>query len=107
MQDLNVTLVQSELVWEDIEANLAQLDQRIDAIAPATDLIILPEMFSTGFSMNARTLAEPMDGRGRILAPQQGRPERQCDHRQRDDPGRQPVLQSAAMGLSRRHTIHL
>jgi omega-amidase len=63
MQDLTVTLIQEDLAWEDIDANLDLFDARIDAIGEPTDLIILPEMFSTGFSMNARPLAEEMDGR--------------------------------------------
>lgn len=63
MPDLTVTLIQTGLVWEDIDANLAMLGSKIDNINENTDLIILPEMFSTGFSMNAPHLAEPMDGR--------------------------------------------
>ncbi len=62
MQDLTVTLIQTELFWEDIPANLAAFDKKIDGIAEKTDLIILPEMFTTGFSMNASKLAEPMNG---------------------------------------------
>jgi predicted amidohydrolase len=62
MQDLTVTLVQTELVWEDIDANLAMLDHKLDGIETDTDLIILPEMFTTGFSMNAPKLAQGMDG---------------------------------------------
>jgi predicted amidohydrolase len=63
MQDLNVTLIQADLHWENIEANLEMFDARIDAIAEPCDLIVLPEMFSTGFSMSAETLAEPMSGK--------------------------------------------
>ncbi|MEJ2656825.1 MAG: amidohydrolase [Desulfobacterales bacterium] len=62
MQDLKVTLIQSELVWEDIGANLSEFDDRIAAIKEDTHLIILPEMFSTGFSMNAVGLAQDMTG---------------------------------------------
>lgn len=62
MQNLKVTLIQSELAWEDIESNLAAFDGRIDAIEEDTHLIILPEMFSTGFSMNAADLAQDMQG---------------------------------------------
>jgi predicted amidohydrolase len=62
MQNLTVTLIQTELVWEKIEANLTHFTDRIAALEGPTDLIILPEMFSTGFSMNAPALAEPMDG---------------------------------------------
>lgn len=63
MQDLNVTLIQADLHWEKIEANLEMFDDHIDAIKAPCDLIVLPEMFSTGFSMSAETLAEPMSGR--------------------------------------------
>lgn len=62
MRDLTVTLIQTELLWEDIPANLAMLDRKIDGVAEKTDVIILPEMFSTGFTMNAEKLAESMDG---------------------------------------------
>ena len=62
MQDLTVTLIQTDLVWENIEANLAGLDTKINGITDSTDVIILPEMFSTGFSMAAERLAESMDG---------------------------------------------
>ena len=63
MQDLTITLFQANLAWEDIDANLAHFDEGIDALATPTDLIVLPEMFSTGFSMNAPALAEEMTGK--------------------------------------------
>ncbi|MDX1943357.1 MAG: amidohydrolase [Saprospiraceae bacterium] len=63
MENLRVTLVQSFLHWEDKSANLRQFDQKLASLAGQTDLIILPEMFSTGFSMNATALAEDMQGR--------------------------------------------
>ncbi len=62
MPDLTITLIQSELVWESIQANLDHFDAEIDAAGTDTDLIILPEMLSTGFSMQAENLAEEMDG---------------------------------------------
>ncbi len=62
MDDLTVTLVQAELFWEDIPANLAAFDRKIDIIREDTDLIILPEMFTTGFSMNVAEMAETMTG---------------------------------------------
>jgi len=62
MQDLQTTIIQTELIWEDIEANLAIFDEKIDAIKDNTHLIILPEMFTTGFSMNAASLAQNMEG---------------------------------------------
>jgi len=62
MQNLKVTLIQSELVWEDIDSNLAEFDARITSIEEETHLVALPEMFPTGFSMNAADLAQGMDG---------------------------------------------
>ncbi len=62
MRDLNVTIVQTKLFWEDINANLGHFDTVINKISIDTDLIILPEMFTTGFTMNAEKLAQTMDG---------------------------------------------
>ncbi len=61
MDNLTVTYIQSELHWEDTGANLAMFEEHITAIDRPTDVIILPEMFNTGFSMNAKKLAEPMN----------------------------------------------
>ncbi|MCB1644182.1 MAG: amidohydrolase [Pseudomonadales bacterium] len=58
---LTLTLVQTALVWEDKAANLAHFDELLAAPEPS-DLIVLPEMFTTGFSMNSASLAEPMSG---------------------------------------------
>ncbi len=63
MSDLTVTLIQTELVWQSVEANLALLDDRLDRLDTSADLVVLPEMFSTGFSMDAPRLAESMEGR--------------------------------------------
>ncbi|GHB83175.1 amidohydrolase [Persicitalea jodogahamensis] len=49
------------MVWEDITANLAMLEEQIAALPEPADVIVLPEMFSTGFSMNASVLAEAMN----------------------------------------------
>jgi predicted amidohydrolase len=57
MQDLNVTLVQIDQVWENKKANLEKY-QTIFEKLEKTDLVILPEMFQTGFSMNIHELAE-------------------------------------------------
>ncbi len=62
MQDLKVVLVQSELVWENPEQNRINFFEKIDAISSTVDLIILPEMFSTGFTMNPAEVAETMEG---------------------------------------------
>ena len=62
MLPLTVTLVQTKLYWEDKQANLAMLEKKIMGIAEKTEVVILPEMFSTGFSMKPEQLAETMDG---------------------------------------------
>lgn len=62
MSALRVTLIQTQLHWEDREANLQMLEQKIHAIKEPTHVVVLPEMFSTGFSMKPETLAEKMDG---------------------------------------------
>lgn len=62
MPSLTLSLVQTHLFWEDKKANLAMLETKIMGIAEKTELVILPEMFSTGFSMKPKLLAETMDG---------------------------------------------
>jgi len=62
MKNLRVTTVQTDLLWEDIAGNLKAIQLQILPLKGETDLILLPEMFSTGFSMNVRQLAETMDG---------------------------------------------
>jgi omega-amidase len=60
MLPLRVTAIQSDLHWENSGANLAMFEEKIWQIGQKTDVIVLPEMFSTGFTMNARSLAESM-----------------------------------------------
>lgn len=55
MQNLNFTVVQTHLYWEDIKANLAHFTLKLENVEQ-TDVIILPEMFSTGFSMSTKQL---------------------------------------------------
>jgi omega-amidase len=62
MAKLRISLIQTALHWEDKKANLEMLQKKIDSIPDKPELIILPEMFSTGFSMNNESLAEMMDG---------------------------------------------
>jgi len=64
MQDLKITLVQTNQFWEDKEANLSHFESHLDQIDQPTDIIILPEMFHTGFTMSAKSMAETMDGQG-------------------------------------------
>jgi omega-amidase len=62
MSDLRISLIQTILHWEDKTANLDMLQKKIACIPENTELIILPEMFSTGFSMQKESLAETMEG---------------------------------------------
>ncbi len=64
MDNLKISLFQGYLFWENIDKNLQNIALRLSGgIREKTDLIILPEMFSTGFTMNATALAEPMNGK--------------------------------------------
>lgn len=63
MNTLKITTFQAYLFWENIDKNLQNLGLRLSSIREKTDLIVLPEMFSTGFSMNVEKLAEEMGGR--------------------------------------------
>lgn len=62
MNNLSVTLIQSGLHWEDKAANLNMFTEKLSSIPEDAELVILPEMFSTGFSMNPDALAEDMEG---------------------------------------------
>ena len=62
MKDLHIHLVQSSIYWEDIVRNLEQFETKINSINTVSNLIVLPEMFSTGFSMRTKDVAESMDG---------------------------------------------
>lgn len=62
IDNLKVGIIQSDILWEDIDGNLLQFEQKISQIGEV-DLIVLPEMFTTGFSMKSAELAETMDGK--------------------------------------------
>jgi predicted amidohydrolase len=62
VRDLNVTLVQQPLAWQDAAANRARFAELLAPLVGRTDLVVLPEMFTTGFSMQAAELAEGMEG---------------------------------------------
>ncbi len=62
MNTLSVSIIQTKLFWEDKLRNLAMLEEKIMGITEKTNLVILPEMFSTGFSMKPELLAESMEG---------------------------------------------
>jgi omega-amidase len=59
---MRLTLIQSSLHWEQPEANCRMFSEKLAPLAGLTDLVVLPEMFSTGFSMRSADLAETMDG---------------------------------------------
>jgi omega-amidase len=58
MSDLKITLIQSDLFWENKEQNLKMFAEKIHAIDKSPDLIVLPEMFTTGFSMRPEIFGE-------------------------------------------------
>ncbi|WP_077922349.1 amidohydrolase [Spirosoma sp. 209] len=58
---MHLTLLQPDLYWQDPVANRAMLEERIMTLPEPTDLIVLPEMFTTGFTMDAAAVAEPMN----------------------------------------------
>lgn len=61
MQALKITIIQPDIIWENPQANIAKYSRWIEKIRE-TDIIILPEMFTTGFSMNPEKLKESMEG---------------------------------------------
>jgi len=62
MSSLTITTIQTNLAWENKAANLQVLERKMNELDQKTEIIVLPEMFSTGFSMNPKILAEAMDG---------------------------------------------
>jgi omega-amidase len=62
MNTLTCSIIQTKLFWEDKEANLKMLEAKINSIKEKTAIVILPEMFSTGFSMQPEKYAENMQG---------------------------------------------
>jgi predicted amidohydrolase len=62
MPDLRVSIVQSMLRWEDATGNRVMFTEKLAVLKGTTDLVVLPEMFTTGFSMRSAELAEAMDG---------------------------------------------
>jgi predicted amidohydrolase len=62
MQHLKIALLQADLVWENAEQNRINFSKKINVITEQVDLIVLPEMFTTGFTMNPVNIAEKMNG---------------------------------------------
>ncbi|MCP4114156.1 MAG: amidohydrolase [Desulfobacteraceae bacterium] len=64
MDDLVLTIVQESLAWEDIDRNLETFDGIVNAIREDTRMVVLPEMFTTGFTLDSPELAQTMEGSG-------------------------------------------
>jgi omega-amidase len=62
MSTLSITGIQANLHWEDKKANMKMFEEKISSISQPTEIVVLPEMFSTGFSMKPESLAETMEG---------------------------------------------
>ncbi len=62
MDNLKVTLIQPDIKWQDINYNLRHIEQQLSVADVSTDLIVLPEMFNTGFSMHPEVCFEEMGG---------------------------------------------
>ena len=60
---MKIALVQTDLVWENINENIKNFEAKINDLASDTDLIVLPEMFSTGFTMHPQKVAESENGK--------------------------------------------
>ena len=58
---MRITTVQSSLVWEKVDLNLQSFEKKMESLKNQTDIIVLPEMFSTGFSMNPEKLSESFE----------------------------------------------
>jgi predicted amidohydrolase len=63
MSNLKVSCIQADLAWENIDQNLNMFSELLTQVPDDSDLIVLPEMFTTGFTMNSKELAEPMNGK--------------------------------------------
>lgn len=59
---MKISIVQTDICWENKSANLQLIQHQLQALSGHTDLVVLPEMFSTGFSMQAEKMAEPPEG---------------------------------------------
>ena len=63
IKNIKVSIVQTSLFWEDVDKNISNILSIIKSLKNKTDLVVLPEMFTTGFSMNSKKLAETINGK--------------------------------------------
>ena len=62
MDSIRISIIQTTIVWENKEENLRLLHEKLQSLCGTTEIVVLPEMFSTGFSMQSELLAEPITG---------------------------------------------
>lgn len=62
MNQLRVSILQTDIAWENKQDNLRRLREKLETLRGAAEIVVLPETFSTGFSMNTDKLAEPVTG---------------------------------------------
>lgn len=62
MDSIRISIVQTDIVWENKQENLRLLREKLQNLCGTTEIVVLPEMFSTGFSMQSHILAEPDSG---------------------------------------------
>ena len=59
---MRISILQTDIVWENKQENLRRLHEKLETLRGTTEIVVLPETFSTGFSMNTASLAEPTTG---------------------------------------------
>lgn len=59
---MRISILQTDIVWENKQENLRRLREKLETLRGTTEIVVLPETFSTGFSMNTASLAEPTTG---------------------------------------------
>lgn len=59
---MRISILQTDIVWENKQENLRRLREKLEALRGTTEIVVLPETFSTGFSMDTDRLAEPTAG---------------------------------------------
>lgn len=64
MNNLKITILQTSLHWENVDANINHFNNQLSAITEPTDIIVLPEMFTTGFAIDRTHIAEEHGGKG-------------------------------------------
>lgn len=62
MESIRISIIQTDIVWENKQENLRLLYEKLQSLRGTTEIVVLPEMFSTGFSMQSKILAEPNSG---------------------------------------------